>query len=90
MSYFFAGKEEFNFELALEKMKKIFNVETVILRGGPTVNGLFYERDLVDEVNLVIFPCSGSGDDSVGIFGKRKFIEFDLIGLKNSKEKAYY
>ena len=82
VSYFFAGKEEFDFELALHKMKQKYNVESVILGGGPTINGLFYDRDLVDEVNIVIFPCSGSGDDNVGIFGKGKFIEFDLIGFK--------
>ena len=82
ISYFFAGKEEFDFELALEKMKKIFNVDAVILGGGPTINGLFYDRDLVDEVNILLFPCSGSGDDSIGIFGKGKFVEFDLIGFK--------
>lgn len=82
VSYFFAGKEEFNFELALEKMKELYNVDTVILGGGPTINGLFYDRDLVDEVNIVLFPCSGSGDDNIGIFGKGKFVEFDLIGLK--------
>jgi len=82
VSYFFAGKEEFDFELALQKMKKLLNVDTVILGGGPTINGLFYDRDLVDEVNILLFPCSGSGDDSVGIFGKGKFVEFDLIGFK--------
>ena len=82
VSYCFAGKEEFDFELALQKMKKLFNVDTVILGGGPTINGLFYDRDLVDEVNILLFPCSGSGDDNVGIFGKGKFVEFDLIGFK--------
>ena len=82
VSYFFAGKEEFDFELALKKMKKIYNVDAVILGGGPTINGLFYDRDLVDEVNIVLFPCSGSGDDSIGIFGKGKFVEYDLIGFK--------
>ena len=63
-------------------MKKIYNVDAVILGGGPTINGLFYDRDLVDEVNIVLFPCSGSGDDSIGIFGKGKFVEYDLIGFK--------
>ena len=82
VSYIFAGKEEFNFELALEKMKRLFNVETVIIGGGPTLNSLFFERDLFDEVNIILFPCSGSGDNNVGIFGKGKFKEFDLIGFK--------
>jgi len=63
-------------------MKRLFNVETVIIGGGPTLNSLFFERDLFDEVNIILFPCSGSGDNNVGIFGKGKFKEFDLIGFK--------
>ena len=58
------------------------NVETLILGGGPTINELFFCRDLVDEVNIVLFPCSGSGEDSTGILGKGKFVEFDLIEFK--------
>lgn len=27
-------------------------------------------------------PCSVSGEDSIGIFGKGKFVEFDLIDVK--------
>ena len=38
VSYFFAGKDAFDFELALKKMKTLFKVETVILGGGPTIN----------------------------------------------------
>ena len=82
VSYIFAGKEQFDYQLALEKMKKIFKINTVILGGGPTINGIFYEKDLVDEVNIVIFPCSGSGDENIGILGKGKFVEFDLLDLK--------
>ena len=82
VSYIFAGKDKFDYELALQKMKTIFKADQVILGGGPTINGIFYEKDLVDEVNIVLFPCSGSGDDNIGIFGKGKFVEFDLIGFK--------
>ena len=82
VSYIFAGKTEFDYELALQKMKSIFKINKVILGGGPTINGIFYDKDLVDEVNIVLFPCSGSGDDNIGIFGKGKFVEFDLIDVK--------
>ena len=82
VSYIFAGKDKFDYELALQKMKTIFKADQVILGGGPTINGIFYEKDLVDEVNIVLFTCSGSGDDNIGIFGKGKFVEFDLIGFK--------
>ena len=83
ISYFFAGKEEFDFELALKKMKNLFNVNTVILGGGPTINGIFFEKNLCDEVNLFIIPCSGDNECDQGIFGKGgKFVEFDLIDIK--------
>ena len=82
VSYFFAGKNEFDFKLALEKMKKLLNVNCAILGGGPTINGLFYERDLVDEVNLVLCNCTGDNENE-GIFGyKTKFVEFDLLDVK--------
>ena len=82
VSYIFAGKEKFDYELALQKMKKIFKVNSAILGGGPTINGIFYDKNLVNEVNIVLFPCSGSGDDNIGILGKGKFVEFDLFDLK--------
>ena len=82
VSYFFAGKDAFDFELALKKMKTLFKVETVILGGGPTINEQFYQRDLFDEVNLLLMPCSGSGEDRTGIFGNGKFVEFDLVDVK--------
>ena len=63
-------------------MKKIFKVNSAILGGGPTINGIFYDKNLVNEVNIVLFPCSGSGDDNIGILGKGKFVEFDLFDLK--------
>ncbi len=63
-------------------MKKLLNVNCVILGGGPTINGLFFERDLVDEVNLVICNCTGDNENE-GIFGnKTKFVEFDLLDVK--------
>ena len=85
ISYFFAGKEGFDFILALEKMRKIFKVDTAILRGGPTINGVFRNWGLVDEVNVQLLPCSGSEKDSVGIFGKGNIEEYDLIGFKKTE-----
>ena len=82
VSYIFAGKNEFDYDLALKKMKTLFGVKTVILGGGPTINDIFYNKNLFDEVNILLFPCSGSGDDSIGILGKGKFVEFDLLDVK--------
>ena len=66
-------------------MRKIFKVDTAILRGGPTINGVFRNWGLVDEVNVQLLPCSGSEKDSVGIFGKGNFEEYDLIGFKKTE-----
>ena len=83
ISYFFSGKNEFDFDLALTKMKKLFNVNTVILGGGPTINGIFFEKNLCDEVYIVLIPCTGDNDCDKGIFGNGgKFVEFHLIDFK--------
>ena len=74
-------------------MRKIFKVDTAILRGGPTINAVFRNWCLIDEVNVQLLPCSGLEEDSVGIFGKKKsenfrggaFKEYDLIGLKKTE-----
>ena len=38
-------KIEFDYDLALKKMKTLFGVKTVILGGGPTINDIFYNKN---------------------------------------------
>lgn len=73
--YLFAGKEDFDPQLFLEKIHKDYHVETFMLAGGPILNGVFAEAGLMDEVILVVAPYIDGGADTVPfVLGK---------GLKN-------
>lgn len=55
--YLFAGKEEFDPELFLQKLKRYYQADTFVLCGGAQINAEFMRRDLVDEISLVIGPA---------------------------------
>lgn len=56
ISYMFAGKEDFEPEVFLKKLKEKYQIDTFVLAGGPSINGIFMEKNLIDEINLVITP----------------------------------
>lgn len=56
VSYVFAGKDEMDVSLALEKLKRLFGIQTLLLEGGSVINGAFHQADMVDELSLVVAP----------------------------------
>lgn len=65
--YLFAGKTDFDPELFLTKLKRLYGVETFVLCGGAQINAEFMRHDLVDEISLVIGP---------GVDGNRNALTF--------------
>ena len=53
ISYIFAGEEEMNLELALEKLWSNFFINDLLLEGGSEINGAFERAGLIDEISLV-------------------------------------
>lgn len=70
--HLFAGKEDFDPELFLQKLKQLYHVDTFALCGSAEINAAFMRADMVDEISLVIGPgvdgnrnaltCIGSED----------------------------
>lgn len=56
ISYIFAGKEEMDVSLSLEKLYSIFGIKKLMLEGGSIINGAFQREGLVDELSLVQVP----------------------------------
>lgn len=56
VSYVFAGETEMNLEMALEKLKNKFGINTLLLEGGSEINGAFQREGLIDELSLVQAP----------------------------------
>jgi 2,5-diamino-6-(ribosylamino)-4(3H)-pyrimidinone 5'-phosphate reductase len=63
VSYIFAGKQELDLELALQKLYRLFNIKTLRIDGGGHVNGSFLKAGLIDEFSLVLAPLA---DGTIG------------------------
>lgn len=56
ISYIFAGKEKLDLTVALDKLKKLFDIEKLLLEGGGIIGGAFAKEDLIDEMSFVLVP----------------------------------
>lgn len=79
--YIFAGESEIDVELALEKLKKHFGINTLLLEGGSVINGYFERAGVIDEISIVI-ACVVAGE-GLPIFGGSSFAPFTLAEIKN-------
>ena len=68
VSYLFAGKEELDLALVLEKLYSLFGIETVRIDGGGHVNGSFLKAGLIDEFSLVLAPLADGTTGSPSVF----------------------
>lgn len=81
ISYIFAGKEVLNVQLALEKLKRFFEIETLLLEGGSIINGAFLKENLVDELSLVYVPLLADEDDKP-LFYESSITNLELISIE--------
>lgn len=54
ISYIVAGKDQLDCQVAVEKLKTLFGIETLMLSGGGFINWSFLQAGVVDELSLVI------------------------------------
>jgi 2,5-diamino-6-(ribosylamino)-4(3H)-pyrimidinone 5'-phosphate reductase len=58
VSYLFAGGQDVDLALALEKIGAHFGVRTLMLEGGGRINGAMLRAGLIDEVSLLLAPVA--------------------------------
>ncbi len=58
ISYLFAGNNEIDLTLALERLRSDFGIERLLLEGGGGINGSFLSAGLIDEISLLILPVA--------------------------------
>ena len=80
ISYIFCGKDKINIEISLQKLKKLFNINKMLLQGGPKLDGAFIKDDLVDGISIIISPCTSVGGDT--LFNPSIYKEFKLVEFK--------
>lgn len=74
ISYIIAGKDRLDCELAAEKLKALFNIDTLMLSGGGFINWSFLQAGLVDELSLVMAPLADGENDTVTLFEKSDYL----------------
>jgi len=63
ISYVFAGEDQLDLPVAVEKLRTLFGIETLVVSGGAVINGSFLNAGLVDEISIV---TSAVIDDAIG------------------------
>lgn len=78
IGYILAGSESIDVNVALEKLKKLFGIEKLLLEGGSIINGAFLRAGCVDELSLVTAPVIGAKNDKP-LFFDSEFAGFELV-----------
>jgi len=68
VSYVFGGAQELDFALVLDKLGKLFPIQTILLEGGGHINGSLLKAGLVDELSLLHYPVVDGAASSPTIF----------------------
>lgn len=63
VDYIIAGEEHVDLKAALEELDCRYNVKTVRVDSGGTLNGVLLKKGLVDEVSILIHPSLVGGKD---------------------------
>ena len=79
--YIFAGKTEIDVKIALEKLKTLMGINSILLEGGSIVNGYFQRADVIDEISLVVAPIVADAEDKP-LFMDSTLSEFKLKEIK--------
>ena len=77
----YVGTDGPNEELALQKLKKLFGINKLLLEGGSYLNNSFFHTDLIDELSLVVAPVTAKYTDKP-LFQFGSFGKFELINSK--------
>ncbi len=81
VSYIFAGEEQIDISLALNKLYKIFVIKKLLLEGGSIINGAFQRAGAIDELSLVTAPMIADRNDKPLFTGTDK-CGFELYGAE--------
>jgi len=90
ISYIIAGKDTLDYELAMEKVKNLFGIETLMLGGGGVLNWSFIQAGICDELSVVIAPVADGSSETPALFETRGGLASDTpVGfvLKSAEVK---
>lgn len=81
ISYIFAGGNELDMKLALQKLAANFPIKTLMLEGGGHLNGAMLKAGLVNELSQLILPLA-DGTSATTVFETSSVTEMKLKKVK--------
>ena len=96
VSYIIAGAKSLDCKVAVEKLKKLFGIDTVLICGGGTVNWTFVQQGVVDELSLILSPVADGDPNTPTVFEKSEFltssvpVEFVLKNVEQLKDSSVH
>ena len=85
--YIIAGETEIDVKIALEKLKTLMGISSLLLEGGSIVNGYFERAEVIDELSLVVAPVIADAEDKP-LFMDSTISDFELKEIKQFKKKT--
>lgn len=77
ISYIIAGKERYDYDELLNKLKEKFGIEMLMLGGGAVLNWSFIQRGYCDEVSLIISPAADGSVKTQTLFMEKEGLTDD-------------
>lgn len=68
ISYVFGGANTLDFAQVLDKLARLFPIQTILLEGGGHLNGSLLKAGLVDELSLLHYPLVDGDPASATVF----------------------
>lgn len=77
ISYIIAGKETLDYGMAMEKLKRLFGIETLMLGGDGILNWSFIQAGMCDEISMVIAPAADGSSETPALFNAKDNLASD-------------
>jgi riboflavin biosynthesis pyrimidine reductase len=68
ISYVFGGAKTLDFAVVLDKLARLFPIQTILLEGGGHINGSLLKAGLIDELSLLHVPTIDGASASATVF----------------------
>ncbi|MGZ4856982.1 MAG: dihydrofolate reductase family protein [Methanobacteriaceae archaeon] len=85
MKYMIVGYQQVDLETALDELNQQFDVKSVWVDSGGTLNGILLKQGLVDEVHVLLHPVLAVGSSSSSIYQTQDLNSEGVIKLKLQK-----
>ena len=89
VSYIFAGEDDIDINLALNKLYSIFGIKKLLLEGGSIINGAFLRAGAVDNISQVIAPIVADKYDKP-LFFDSSLTKFRMLECKAMKDGSVW